>query len=398
MIALMAAALGATRAWDPAVLGHGSEELNRLFRASVLLAAMVGLIGFALQVPAVRPYIFGVVPVAFVLAASARLGLRKALHWRRRHGACLHEVLAVGAEDAVATLIERTRRAPHNGWVVSGVCTSSGTGSDGSHTILGVPVVGDLDSVAKIACARRHRAICVAHSPGWTSQRLQHLAWDLEGTGIELVVDPGLMEIAGPRLHVAAVDGQPLLRLTKPAFTGGPHVIKSVCDRVGAGVLLLLITPVMLAAAIAVRRDGGPVFDRQLRVGKAGKLFSMIKFRCLTVDADQSRQVTRVGRVLRKYSIDELPQLFNVLTGSMSLVGPRPPLPHEVATYCRKARRKLLVKPGMTGLWQISARSDLSWEESVRMELRYVENWSLAMDILIIWRTIGTIWRGAGVS
>lgn len=416
LIALMAAALSAARAWDPAVLGHGSQELNRLLRASVLLAAMVGLIGFAVQLPPLRPYIFGVVPVAFVLAAAARLGLRKALHRHRRYGECLHEVLAVGPEDAVATLIERTRRAPHDGWVVTGACTPSGTGSNGSHTILDVPVSGDLDSVAKIAYNGRYRVVSVAHAPGWSFQRLQHLAWDLEGTGIELVIDPGLMEIAGPRLHVAAVDGQPLLRLTEPEFTGGPRVIKSVCDRVGAGLLLLLIAPVMVAAAIAVRSDGGPIFDRQLRVGKAGGLFAMLKFRSVGVGADQRRpgvtehrqdagplvtlrenpRVTRVGRFLRKHSIDELPQLLNVLSGSMSLVGPRPPLPHEAATYCRKAKRTLLVKPGLTGLWQISDRSELCWEESVRLDLRYVENWSLALDILIIWKTIGTIWRSTG--
>jgi exopolysaccharide biosynthesis polyprenyl glycosylphosphotransferase len=416
LIALTAAALGVSRVWDPAVLGQGSQEFSRLLRAFIALAAIVGLIGFALKLPPVRPYIFGVIPVAFILAAGVRLILRKALHRHRRNGACLHEVLAVGTEDAVTKLIERTRRAPHNGWVVTGACTPSGTGSDGIDTILDVPIVGDLDSVAKIACSGRYRVVSVAHAPGWTSQRLHHLAWDLEGTGIELVVDPGLMEIAGPRLHVAAVDGQPLLRLSEPAFTGLPRVLKAVCDRLGATLLLLVIAPVMIVAAIAVRSDGGPVFYRQPRVGKAGRLFSIIKFRSMVVNADQRRpdlvegnqgagplfklhqdpRVTRVGRILRKYSLDELPQLFNILAGSMSLVGPRPPLPHEVATYCRGAQRKLLVKPGLTGLWQISGRSDLSWEESVRLDLRYVENWSLALDILIIWKTIGAVVRGTG--
>jgi exopolysaccharide biosynthesis polyprenyl glycosylphosphotransferase len=189
-----------------------------------------------------------------------------------------------------------------------------------------------------------------------------------------------------------------------------------VIDVLGASLLLLLIAPVMIALAVAVRSDGGPIFYRQTRVGKHGELFSMIKFRSMVVNADQRRsdlaernegfgplfklrqdpRVTRVGRFLRKYSLDELPQLFNVLSGSMSLVGPRPPLPEEVENYCREAQRKLLVKPGMTGLWQISGRSDLSWEESVRLDLRYVENWSLALDILIIWKTLGAVIRGTG--
>ena len=413
LIVLSASALGLARAWDPTVLGQGSHEFNRLLRAHAGLAAAVGLIGFALKLPPVRPSIFGVIPVAFILAASARLVMRKVLHRRRRDGACMQEVLAVGTEDAVAQLIARTRRAPHNGWAVIAACTPSGIGSD---SILDVPVVGDLDSIAKIAKTGCYRMVSVAHAPGWSSQRLHHLAWDLEGTGIELVVDPGLMEIAGPRLHVAAVDGQPLLRLTEPAFTGLPRAAKAVCDRLGAGLLLLITAPVMIAAAIAVASDGGPVFYRQSRVGKAGKLFSMIKFRSMVVDADQLRtkladvnqgcgplfklrrdpRITPVGRFLRKYSLDELPQLFNVLFGSMSLVGPRPPLPEEIISYCRSAQRKLLVKPGLTGLWQISGRSDLSWEESVRLDLRYVENWSLALDFLIIWKTIGAVVRGTG--
>jgi exopolysaccharide biosynthesis polyprenyl glycosylphosphotransferase len=224
------------------------------------------------------------------------------------------------------------------------------------------------------------------------------------------------MEIAGPRLHVAAVDGLPLLRLTAPTFTGLPRVIKAVGDRLVAGLLLLVIAPVMVTLAIAVRSDGGPVLYRQSRVGKHGKHFLMIKFRSMVVDADQRQpefaddnqgsgplfklrqdpRLTRVGAFLRKYSLDELPQLFNVLTGSMSLVGPRPPLPDEVACYSRDAQRKLLVKPGLTGLWQISGRSDLPWEESVRLDLRYVENWSLALDALIIWKTVGAVLRGTG--
>ncbi|HEX2289098.1 MAG TPA: sugar transferase [Pseudonocardiaceae bacterium] len=416
LLALTAAALGLTRAWDPPILGQGSEEFSRLLRALATVAVLIGLVGLALKLPAVRPYVFGVIPIAFILAAGGRLALRKVLHWRRRNGACMHQVLAVGTEQAVAELIVRTRRAAHNGWEVTAACTPFGAGANGDRSILEVPVVGDLDAVGKVAWNGRHRVVSVAQTPGWSSQRLHHLAWDLEGTGVELVVDPGLMEIAGPRLHVAAVDGLPLLRLTEPKFTGLPRVIKAVGDRVTAGLLLLLLAPVLVAVAIAVRSDGGPAFYRQLRVGQHGKHFAMIKFRSMVVNADQLRsdfadgnqgcgplfklrqdpRVTRVGAFLRRHSLDELPQLINVLFGSMSIVGPRPPLPEEVACYSRDAQRKLLVKPGMTGLWQISGRSDLSWEESVRLDLRYVENWSLALDALILWKTAGAVVRGTG--
>lgn len=416
VMALTVISLSLAGTWDPSIQGQGSQEFSRLGRPLVTLAVVTGLIGLALKLPQVRPYVFGVIPVALTLAAVNRFILRKLLHRGRRRGAYMHAVLAVGTEEAVAKLIVRTRQAPHHGWTVTGVCTPSGTGANGAADVLGVPVVGDLDSVPQVVGNGGYRVVSVAQMPEWNSKRLHYLAWDIEGTGTELVVDPGLMEVAGPRLHVAAIDGLPLLRLTEPTFTGLSCLVKGMIDRLGAALMLVVIAPVMIALAIAVCSDGGPVFFCQNRVGKAGTPFRMIKFRSMVGGADRFQsqlgdcnqgsgplfklhrdpRVTRVGRFLRRYSLDELPQLFNVLAGSMSLVGPRPPLPHEVACYSRDAQRKLLVKPGMTGLWQISGRSDLSWEESVRLDLRYVENWSLALDALIIWKTVGAVVWGNG--
>ncbi|OLM31325.1 Undecaprenyl-phosphate galactosephosphotransferase [Pseudonocardia sp. Ae717_Ps2] len=246
---------------------------------------------------------------------------------------------------------------------------------------------------------------------GLTGARLRRLAWDLEDAGADLIVDPGLMEIAGPRLHVRPVDGFPLLALSRPKLGGVRQVVKTSMDVLGALALLVLVAPVLLLIAVLIRSDGGPVFFRQRRVGLGGTEFQMIKFRSMVPAAEDrlvelaasdtgagplfkmrsDPRVTRVGRVLRRYSLDELPQLFNVLSGSMSLVGPRPPLPAEVATYGPEAARKFLVKPGMTGLWQVSGRSDLSWEESVRLDLRYVENWSLTGDLVILWKTLHAV-------
>jgi exopolysaccharide biosynthesis polyprenyl glycosylphosphotransferase len=212
------------------------------------------------------------------------------------------------------------------------------------------------------------------------------------------------------------LDGVPVLRLEEPAFYGLQRLTKAIIDRIGALLLILLLSPILLGAAIAVRCSRGPVFYRQIRLGKNGEPFTMIKFRSMIVDADRLRpeladandaagplfkvrndpRVTRVGRVLRRYSIDELPQLFNVLGGSMSLVGPRPPLPEEITSYDEAARRRLLVRPGMTGLWQVSGRSDLSWVEAVRLDLTYVENWSLLTDALIVMRTVRAIFAGSG--
>ncbi len=258
--------------------------------------------------------------------------------------------------------------------------------------------------------------VAIAPTPGWTPKRLHRLAWQLEGSGVELVVDPGLMEIGGPRLHMAPVDGLPLLRLTEPRFSGVTRVAKNVFDRTMAASLVLVFAPVFLTLAALIKRDGGPVFYRQERIGLGGQSFRMVKFRSMVMNAEEQvgsllagndgsgplfkmkadPRVTSIGRTLRRLSLDELPQLFNVVAGTMSLVGPRPPLAREVETYAADARRRLLVRPGMTGLWQVSGRSDLSWEESVRLDLRYVENWSPALDLSILWKTVGAVFRGRG--
>lgn len=415
-VVLAAGGLATARAWDASVLGQGSEEYSRLFRGWASCLVGLALAGLALQLPEMRPWVFGVIPVAAALSAVGRFGLRKVLHHRRSAGYCLRPVLAVGPEEAVAQLVERTRRATYHGWEVTAACTPDGGCSAGPDGIAGVPVVGDLDSVAGLVASGRFRVVSLSHTPSWTPRRLHQLSWDLEGSGAELMVDPGLMEVAGPRLHVASVDGLPLLRLSEPRFTGFPRVVKTAIDRLGAAAILLLTAPLMLAVVLAVRSDGGPAFFRQTRVGLGGREFTMVKFRSMVVDAERLRadlaeanegsgplfkmkadpRITRIGAFLRRYSLDELPQLFNVLGGSMSLVGPRPPLPAEVAAYAPHVARRLLVPPGLTGLWQVSGRSDLSWEESIRLDLRYVENWTLALDLLILWKTVGTVLRPNG--
>lgn len=412
----MICGLVVTRAWDSQVLGHGAEEFSRLIRAVVTSAVAFGLLGLALEALAARPWVFGLMPLAGVLAAGGRLVLRMRLHRLREQGRCALPVLAVGAIESVTDLVNRTRRDRGRGWVVAGVCTPTGAAHNGADGILGVPVLGDLDGVAEVARAGGHRVVAVCPSPGWTPRRLHQLAWNLEDLAAELVVDPGLMEVAGPRLHIDPVDGLPLLRLTRPTFTGVPWIAKHVVDRLGSALLLLAVAPLMLVIAIGITLDGGPIFFRQTRVGRHGREFTILKFRSMVVGAEQrlsdlvganegagplfklkrDPRVTRVGAFLRRYSLDELPQLVNVLTGAMSLVGPRPPLPAEAATYGRDAQRRLLVRPGLTGLWQISGRSDLSWEESVRLDLRYVENWNLALDALILWRTLGVVVGGRG--
>ena len=355
--ALTAASMGVARAWEPSILGQGSLEFTRLLRGFLGATVVVALTGLALELPQARPWAFVVLPLAGVLSVVGRMVLRKRLHRLRGQGRAMVRVLAIGTADAVAALVERTRRAPHHGWLVAGVCTPTGAGPSGAPTVGGVPVVGDLDAVATRVLEGRYDAVSVGQAPGWTPRRLQQLAWDLEGTRTQLVVDPGLMEIAGPRLHVANVDGLPLLRLTHPTFVGAPKLLKGAFDRLAALLILLMIWPALLGIIIVVRFDGGPAFFRQTRIGRGGRQFQVVRFRSMAVDAEtrlaelqahndgagllfkmrDDPRVTPIGRFLRRYSLDELPQLFNVLTGTMSLVGARPPLPREVADSERAA-------------------------------------------------------------
>jgi exopolysaccharide biosynthesis polyprenyl glycosylphosphotransferase len=281
----------------------------------------------------------------------------------------------------------------------------------------GVSVVGGFDSVARAVRLNSADTVAVLASPDLGPEQLRRLAWELEPTGADLMVAPSLVEVAGPRLSIRPVSGLPLLQVEQPQFTGARRFVKATFDRTLATLALLVLSPLLLTVGAAVRlSSSGPALFRQERVGRNGRTFTMVKFRTMVVDAEAKRdellaqsdrdglmfkmrldpRITRVGGLLRRYSLDELPQLINVVRGDMSLVGPRPPLPAEVAEYPQDVRRRLLVPPGLTGLWQVSGRADLSWEESVRLDLRYVDNWSLATDLLILWKTARAVLSGSG--
>ncbi|MBO0511796.1 sugar transferase [Streptomyces beijiangensis] len=413
---LVLGALAVSRAWAPAVLGQGAEEFRRLGRALFTATVVLALGGIALTSRNIKLWIFVAIPAIALVTMTMRYLLRLWLHKQRKYGRCLRPVLAAGSTATVRDLIARTRKFPHLGWRVEAVCTPDGLGLDGDR-LDDVPVVGQLEDVANHVRRDGYSVVAVTADPHWSPDRLQRLAWNLEGSDAEMVVAPVLMEVAGPRLHVDGVLGIPLLRVSMPTFSGGRRVIKGAVDRMGAAVLLVLFAPVLVLVGFCVLVDsrGGALY-RQRRVGKDGREFTIFKFRTMVTGAHGARakladrnegagllfklrndpRVTRVGTVLRRYSLDELPQLLNVLTGSMSLVGPRPPLPEESAAYGPDIRRRLLVKPGLTGLWQISGRSDLPWEEAVRLDLRYVEDWSLALDTMILWKTLRAVLRGQG--
>ena len=415
-IALLAG-LGGRRCWDLRILGQGAEEFRRVGAAVGTAIVVLALAGLAAHASNLGAWVFGVLPATGVALAISRYGLRRALHVRRSRGGCMVPVLVAGSVDEAADLIARTRREAHNGWLIEAVCVPTPPDGAALTDVCGVPVVGDLNEVATSVRCGGYRIVVAAPDPAWTRRRLRDMAWELEGTPAALIVAPTLMEVTGPRLHVSPVFGLTLLRVSKPSFGGVRWLLKDVIERIGAVGLLAVLAPLLLVIALAIKLNGrGPVLFRQERVGKGGKSFMMLKFRSMVVDAEHllgaleagnegagplfklrhDPRVTRVGALIRRYSLDELPQLFNVVRGHMSLVGPRPPLPREVLLYATDGMRRLLVKPGLTGLWQISGRSDLSWEEAIRLDLRYVENWSFALDAMILWKTIAAVLRRTG--
>ncbi|WP_406319869.1 sugar transferase [Streptosporangium sp. NBC_01639] len=408
---LWVCAVALNRAYEPRLFGLGPEEFQRILQCGFTLTAAAAIGAYVTKTDVARGYVVLAIPLSTALTLLARYGLRCRLHRRRARGDCMRRVLAVGHRSATAELIRRFRRERHHGMEIVGVCMPR----DGLGDVEGVPVLGGLSDVALVVGQVTADTVAVLACPEMDGVALRRLAWRLEKTDTDLVVAPALMEVAGPRITIRPVAGLPLLHVEHPEITGMRQVVKNLFDRIGAGLLLVALLPLLAGLAAAVRMSGpGPAFFRQRRVGRGGAEFTIYKFRTMGVDAERQRidltgdgqsvlfkirkdpRVTPLGARLRRHSLDELPQLINVVLGHMSLVGPRPPLPDEVARYGDDVRRRLLVKPGMTGLWQVSGRSDLSWEESVRLDLRYVENWSLTLDLQILWKTWSAVARGSG--
>ncbi len=391
----------------------GNEQVKALFESSVRMAALVAFLAYLTKTEISRGFFLLALPGGFLALVGGRLAAQTLLHRARRHGRCLHRVLAVGNVADIEHLLEQLRRKKHHGLQVVGACTATAAG----QVAEGVPVLGIPSDARRAAAEVGADTVAVTSSGVLGREGLRQLAWQLEGSDTSLLLTPELTDVAGPRINVRPLGALSLLQVSEPKFSGASRILKGAFDRVIAGLALLVLTPVLFAIAILIKLDSrGPVFFRQTRSGVGGAPFSLVKFRSMVPAAEdllidltdknetggvlfkirRDPRVTGVGRLLRRLSLDELPQLWNVLTGHMSIVGPRPPLPCEVELYTKDARRRLLVKPGLTGLWQVSGRSDLSWEESVRLDLYYVENWSFALDLMIIARTVGAVAAGRG--
>jgi exopolysaccharide biosynthesis polyprenyl glycosylphosphotransferase len=411
---LWIAALWIAGGYDVRFVGTGSDEFRKVLNAGVGLTAAVALVSFAVDLKLSRSYVVIALPSVTLFDLVARYVIRKRLHRRRASGLCMLSVVAVGHELAVADLVKELGRDRYHGLTVVGACVAR---PSGCPEIAGVPVFGGLDDVTAAVRALGADTVAVLACPEIDGIKLRGLAWELEKTGTDLCVSPALLDVAGPRTTIRPTAGLTLLHVDHPQLGGVRLLLKELFDRCVAAVSLILLAPLMVVLALTIwLHDRGPALFTQTRVGKDGRVFRIYKFRTMVVDAEKRKtqllarndfdgllfklrndpRITAVGAHLRRWSVDELPQLVNVVFGQMSLVGPRPAVPDEVAQYADHVRRRLVVKPGLTGLWQVSGRSDLSWDESVRLDLRYVENWSFALDLQILWKTISALLHRSG--
>ncbi|MGA8978264.1 MAG: sugar transferase [Pedococcus sp.] len=414
-------ALLLAHAYERRYLGTSANEYRGVVRAVVGLVAMAAGISWLLQAEFARGLVLVIAPSLLLLGLLGRHLLRRQLLARRIAGRDTQRTLVVGNVRTVGPMIRQLRRAQGAGMEVVGACVSGiVTDSDRSSLVEGVPVFGYPEEAMDAINLLDAEVVAVSSDPDLSGSGLRRLAWSLEERKVDLVIAPGLFEVAGPRLSIRPTAGMPLLHVERPSMSGARRVCKRLVDLVAAVVFLILTLPLTVVIAVAIRMDSpGPVIFRQTRVGAKGQTFSMLKFRTMCIDAEQRKadlrsfqavdagndimfkmrhdpRVTRVGRVLRRFSLDEAPQLVNVVRGEMSLVGPRPPLPDEVARYEPDAVRRLHVQPGLTGLWQVSGRSDLPWDESLRLDLWYVDNWSLVLDVQILTRTLRAVLKGQG--
>lgn len=408
------AVLWANGGYDRRYFGTGNDEFKRVVRASLFMLALVSFLALTFKADVSRAAVGVVLLSAALLIAGSRYAARMALHKARSYGRAVQRVMLIGSYPETMDVYRTVRRNTAAGLVPVGIYVTEGASSV-RDLDTPVPVFAGTDVVT---CAEQIKAdtLAVCGTASTEKADLRRLAWQLEGTGRDLIVAPQLTDIAGPRVHIRPVEGLPLLFVEEPKISGIGWLIKKILDFTCSVIGLIVLSPLFAAVAIAIKLDSpGPVFFRQARVGRDGETFRCWKFRTMYIDAEERQaalmmhnesdgllfkmkddpRITRVGRFLRSTSLDEFAQLINVVRGEMSLVGPRP-LPAENGDFLGDVRRRLLVRPGITGLWQVSGRSDLSWDDAVRLDLYYVDNWSLTTDLQILFRTVAVVLRRKG--
>jgi len=412
------AALEIYRTRDSKVLGVGADEYKRVASATFRVFGLIAIAAVVFSVQGGTTLLSVSVPLGIVALTANRWAFRRRLGAEKAKGRHLSRAIVVGEAEDVRYVVHQIEKKSGPVYKILGVCLpGSRRGAKLRVDDQQVPVLSSTDDIARTARLAQADAVIVAGPLPGGNKFIRELGWRLEECSAEMVLAATLTNVAGPRIHWRPVEGLPLMHVDVPQYAGGRHTLKRLMDIVLAGGAMIALSPLLLVLAVIVHLDSpGPILFRQERIGKGGRTFGMFKFRSMVVDAEDrlsvlndnnegagvlfkirnDPRVTRCGRWMRKYSLDELPQLWNVVIGDMSMVGPRPPLEREVSGYERHTHRRLLIKPGLTGLWQINGRSDLSWDEAVRLDLYYVENWSIAGDLLILWRTFRAVVQPSG--
>lgn len=393
-------------AYDSGRIGVGSEEFKNVLTATIGTFAFFASVGFVLEITDGRRFVIGTFLAGAILLPVGRRGIRVWVFNRRRHGFLMRRTLIIGSGVGLTELESRLSHDPRTGFKVVGAMQGPESVQDIDEW---------LDRVSRCLQDDEVDAVAVSQTPNMTSEVVRRLSWRLEGPSIDLLVAPTLGDATGPRLNIRPAAGLPLLHLEEPRLTGPQALLKRATDVLVASIGLLLISPLLLLIAAAIRiTSPGPALFIQDRVGQAGRVYRLVKFRTMYQGSEQMRldtlgslagdpesyksdpRITPLGRFLRRWSMDELPQLWNVLLGDMSLVGPRPMLLQELPLLDTSDHRRHLTKPGMTGLWQVSGRKEVEWTERMQMDLRYVENWSPTMDLVIMAKTCKAVATGKG--
>ncbi|GAB2888630.1 sugar transferase [Myroides odoratimimus subsp. xuanwuensis] len=415
MVALWVLTIAGFGGYANAVFGEGTDEFRRVANASLSTAAGVGIGCYLLKFDLSR----GFYVLAFVLGPPAllltRRTLRYLLHQTRRTGALQRRVLIAGTPGHIDEVAHVLNRESWLGYHVVGALTPPHDLSE--ETPAGVPVLGNADDVHSIAVDTEADVLFIAGGALSSATQMRRVVWDLEPLNVQVVMAPSVTDVSRERMSMRPAGGLPLIHIEGPRAVNASRWAKRSFDVISSAALLILVAPLLTAAALWIRiNDRGPVLFRQTRIGREGREFVCLKFRTMVTNAEElleslhaeqgheeglfkmkdDPRITKPGKWLRRFSIDELPQLYNVLRGDMSLVGPRPPLALEVASYDSAMHRRLRVRPGLTGLWQVSGRSDLSWQEAIRLDLYYVDNWSMVQDLSILARTVGAVLRSRG--
>ncbi len=423
LVVVWLAALSFVQSRDLSLAGIGVEEYRRVMTATAWVFGIIASVGLVLHSQIARGYLLIALPVGLVGLIIGRYLLRRNLAKKRSRGEFTNHVVVLGKPDSIIALSNCFDRSKFAGYKVIGACVLDLDDEigDALETSAGkVPILGDVRSVEEALRITNADALAVAAVERLGHEHLKRLAWRLDLLRVDMIVAPGMTEIAGPRLKVRPIDNVSLFHIARPEHDSGPSRYgKRLFDLAFTSVTLVLLIPVFIAVALAIKLDdGGPVFFRQERPGLHGRPFRILKYRTMSIDPDASKhagcapvepldeiffrksesdnRVTRVGRLLRKTSLDEIPQLFNVLAGAMSVVGPRPLIPGEGLSVEDYMQRRALVKPGITGLWQISGRSAVSAEERIRLDHSYIDNWSFLGDMVIVLRTVRAVLTGRG--